>query len=93
MTKVEIVDYTDRAKNVVFIFSDDEIPSDQMVYQKAIEPQREIAYYKVNNHQEVMIIYRNSPTAWQHFVTRSVSKETIEFLNPVILGNYEQARI
>jgi hypothetical protein len=84
---VEIVDYTDRAKNIIFVFGDDQKPTDQMIYQSAIEPQREIIHYFVKNYQEMMIIYRNSPTAWQHFVTQSAPEEAISFLNPVILGD------
>lgn len=83
---MEIVTYKERAKNVVFIFGDDLMPDVQDVYKVAFEPQRGVVMYRVVSHQETITIFTATPTAFEHFVTKSAPVETLKFLEPTVLG-------
>lgn len=69
-----------RAKNVVFVFGADPKPTEEQIRAKADKPDKDIEIHRVSSHQEVCQIVINSPTAWQHFATKSIPEETIEFL-------------
>ncbi len=74
------------AKNVVFVFSDDPVPSLQEVHKMATDYRREVLLHKVNSHSEMKAILNSTSIAFEHFVTKSAPRETLRFLEPVVLG-------